>query len=1071
MKKNANISPFTIIVAFIAVAIMGIALIPLLPIKHLPSSTLPSMTISFSMPNNSARVVEMTTTSRLEGMLARINGVQRIESRSWNGGGNIRLNFDRHTDMEMARFEASTIIRQTWHDLPHEVHFPTISMQRPDDNVARPFMIFTINATSPPFIIQQYADNNIRPRLSEIPGIYQVRITGATPMEWQLTFDNNQLLTHGITVADIQDAINRFYSTDFLGIAETSGTTGASEWKRIVLTSGNENTAFDASAITIRNRNGALIRLDQLVEVTRAEQPPTSHFRINGLNSITIALVAEEDANQLRLSNQVHEIMNEIRYQLPFGYEIHLRDDVTTRIRSELRRIYMRCAFTILILLVFVFLITRSVRYMFLIVTTVAINLSIAVIFYYLFRLEIQMYTLASIVISLSLIIDNTIIMADHLMHRGDRKVFMPILAATLTSIGALSIIFFLDENIRLNLQSFAAVLIINLLVSLSVALFFVPALMEKIGLKKSPPRKHVTQQQEKSITLFSRLRSIVPSRLRAAVYFSRFYSAMIRMLMWRRWISFAVIILIFGLPVTMLPNRIDSDSRWAERYNNIFNNSNFRENIRPIINTALGGTIRLFMEEVRRGSYFQPRDEMVITIRASLPHGSTLPQMDALVRRMEEYLSGFPEIRQFQTSISNPRNAMIQVFFTREAERTGFPFQLHNNAISQVLQLGGGSWFVGGLPGVQSFSNDVRMPAGGSVIALFGYNFDELTMWADTLRNRLLEYRRINEVIIASEAVWQLDDYRQFAFDLNTEQLAVAGILPSQLNTSLSSRFTRRRPMGSLVIENEREGIVLSSLQSQTDDVWSLYNRGHIIGDRMYRVGELASVTMRQLPQTIIKINQEYRLVLQYDYVGAAAQNRRIMEREVEALNDLLPMGYRAQIDERRWTWAGQQRQQYLLIGLLIIIIFFTSSVLFNSLKQPFAVIFVIPVSFIGVFLTFYLFSLNFDEGGYASFILLSALTVNASIYILNEYNRLRKSHPNLSALRKYLKAWNAKVIPIFLTVVSTMLGFIPFMVGGREGFWFPLAAGTIGGLLLSLVGVFVFLPLMTIRKRELKK
>jgi len=213
---------------------------------------------------------------------------------------------------------------------------------------------------------------------------------------------------------------------------------------------------------------------------------------------------------------------------------------------------------------------------------------------------------------------------------------------------------------------------------------------------------------------------------------------------------------------------------------------------------------------------------------------------------------------------------------------------------------------------------------------------------------------------------------------------------------------------MGSLVIENEREGIVLSSLQSQTDDVWSLYNRGHIIGDRMYRVGELASVTMRQLPQTIIKINQEYRLVLQYDYVGAAAQNRRIMEREVEALNDLLPMGYRAQIDERRWTWAGQQRQQYLLIGLLIIIIFFTSSVLFNSLKQPFAVIFVIPVSFIGVFLTFYLFSLNFDEGGYASFILLSALTVNASIYILNEYNRLRKSHPNLSALRKYLKAWN---------------------------------------------------------------
>ena len=182
--------------------------------------------------------------------------------------------------------------------------------------------------------------------------------------------------------------------------------------------------------------------------------------------------------------------------------------------------------------------------------------------------------------------------------------------------------------------------------------------------------------------------------------------------------------------------------------------------------------------------------------------------------------------------------------------------------------------------------------------------------------------------------------------------------------------------------------------------------------------------------------------------------------------------MGYRAIVDgQRRWGWGQQNRQQYWLLGLLIIIIFFTTSILFNSIKQPFAVIFVIPVSFIGVFLTFYLFSLNFDIGGYASFILLSALTVNASIYILNEYNRLRKSRPRLSPLRTYLKAWNAKIIPIFLTVVSTMLGFIPFMVGIREAFWFPLAVGTVGGLAMSVVGIFVFLPLMTVRRKELRK
>ena len=70
------------------------------------------------------------------------------------------------------------------------------------------------------------------------------------------------------------------------------------------------------------------------------------------------------------------------------------------------------------------------------------------------------------------------------------------------------------------------------------------------------------------------------------------------------------------------------------------------------------------------------------------------------------------------------------------------------------------------------------------------------------------------------------------------------------------------------------------------------------------------------------------------------------------------------------------------------------------------------------------------------------------------------------------YITNKNTKVIPIFLTVVSTILGFIPFMVGAeKEGFWFPLAAGTIGGLIMSVIGVFIFLPVFTLKKKCLVK
>lgn len=106
---------------------------------------------------------------------------------------------------------------------------------------------------------------------------------------------------------------------------------------------------------------------------------------------------------------------------------------------------------------------------------------------------------------------------------------------------------------------------------------------------------------------------------------------------------------------------------------------------------------------------------------------------------------------------------------------------------------------------------------------------------------------------------------------------------------------------------------------------------------------------------------------------------------------------------------------------------------------------------------------------GRFASFVLLCGITVNASIYVLNEYNSIRRRFPRLSALRAYVKAWNAKVVPIFLTVVSTILGFIPFMIGeDKEAFWFPLAAGTIGGLVMSVIGIFFFLPVFVLKQRD---
>ena len=445
MSASPKISSFTIIVTFLCVALAGIAFIPLLPIKLSPSRTLPQLTISYNMPGNSARVIEMEVTSRLEAMLARIKGIKEINSTSGNGWGYVTLELDKHTNIDAARFEASTIIRQTWPSLPDGLSYPVLEMSRPDDKEVRPFMSYTLNAAATPIFIQRFAEDQIKPRLSGIPGIYRIDVSGATPMEWRLEYDSRQLATLGISIPDIQKAISQYYQKEFLGTGnvETQLATSckegqSSQWIRLALVPENETDGFNPSLITVLNKDGKLIRLDQLLKVTRQEEAPQSYYRINGLNSIYLSIRAEETANQLELAKRVRAEMEHIRTLLPPGYEIHTSYDATEFIQDELNKIYVRTGLTVLILLMFVLLITREIKYLLLIIISLSINLSIAVILYYLSGLEMQLYSLAGVTISLSLVIDNTIVMTEHIRNRHNRKAILSILAATLTTIGAI---------------------------------------------------------------------------------------------------------------------------------------------------------------------------------------------------------------------------------------------------------------------------------------------------------------------------------------------------------------------------------------------------------------------------------------------------------------------------------------------------------------------------------------------------------------------------------------------------------------------------------------------------------
>lgn len=1043
-------SAFTIIIIFIALAALGLFLSPLLTIKLSPSQYLPSLSLSYSLPGYSPRAIDTEVSSKLEAALSRIEGVKGIQSESDNGSGFVRLEFDQHTDMDAARLDCSAILRQLWASMPEGLSYPNISQQRAEGKASRPFMAYTLKGEGSERTIEAYAEEQLKPALARIKGVATVGISGTSSMEWRLQYDQRLLQQMGISLNEIETAIHNYYRDEPLGLCLIEQE-GAQEWMQLMLKGEKSTKGFDASAIFLKQKDGALIGLDKLLEVQRTEARKQSYYRIDGMNSIYVFLQAEEHANQLMLSKAIRAEMQRQSSKIPAGYEAVLNFDNSIEIGNELNKIYLRTALTLFILLAFISLITRNKRYIILIAISLVVNLCIAIALYYLLGIEIQLYSLAGIAISLNLIVDNSIVMAEHIRQRSNLSAFLAILAATLTTIGVLSIIFFLDDAVRLNLMDFAAVVVVNLLVSLLVALFFIPALAEKIGFAKRAKK------------------NFRPAN-RRALRFSNCYKRQILFMKRYRYACYLLLVLAFGLPLSLLPERLEGKGYGAELYNKLIDTRSYRSKVKPSLEKYLGGSLGLFVKKSFKSHRFDRAESRPsLQIQSKLPNGYTIEQMNRLMIKLESYLSQFPEIQRFETFISSAKEASITVLFRKDVEAGPFPYRFKAELISMLQSLGAGYWGVYGLAD-QGFNNEGVGATGSYIVELRGYNYDELWQQSELFTLSLKENKRIGTVWVGSDPLQSDADYKEYILSLDKRKLALEELNSQSLYQALNEKFSSDSYLTNIVLGGNYEALKISSKQSKSEDLWSLLHSPIRIGQKSYLLSDFAELEQRQLPQRIVKKDQEYKLFLRFEYMGSQANGEKLLKSKIDAFAATLPMGYHISSDVSLKDWMTEESNYFPLLIIIGVIIFFTTAILFNSLRQPLAILFIIPISFIGIFLSFSLLAVPFDQGGFAAFVLISGITVNAAIYLVNEYNSLRRQRPKLSAVDAYVKAWNAKINPIFLTVVSSVLAFIPFMIGkDSQSFWLALAVGSIGGLLISIPGIFFFLPLFLLRKKEI--
>ncbi|NMH88624.1 efflux RND transporter permease subunit [Flavivirga algicola] len=1046
---NFKLSTFSTLIAFICLSIVGACLIPLISVQLAPTKTLPSIHVNYSWRDASAKVIEQEVTSKLEGVFNTVKGIKNISSTSDKGRGNISLKFKNHINMDAVRFELANLIRQSYTEFPEGVSYPNLSLSAANENKS-PILSYSVHANESPYFIKKYAEKYILPKLSMIKGVNRVNLHGAAPFEWVVEYNSKVLLQLKLSVNDIQQAIGSYLNKKELGHGIFK-TNGDSHHKISISLSYKPETEINWNRIPVKKIGNRIVHLENIAKIKYKEADVNSYYRINGLNTINMTIYAEQNVNTIDLANTVKAKVIALNGELDSGYSIKLTQDTTEYVVEELQKIQKRTLFSFLILLILILIINRSFKYLTILFLSIITNLLIAVIFYYLFNVELQLYSFAGITISFGIIIDNSIIMIDHIRNKGNKKAFLAILAATLTTIGALMIIFLLKETQRADLLDFALVIAINIGVSLLVSLYFVPALLDKMSLSKKRMR-------------FSR------KRKKRIVKFTNWYSQVLFFMKKPRlkWVFVVVFVLGFGIPFHLLPKEIENEDFFANIYNKSIGTEWFANEVRPTLEKIIGGALRLFTEDVFESSFYSEPERTSLRVTGQMPDGCTIQQLNEAITNMEAYLSKFDEIELFETRISSYRNSNISIYFKEEYEFGGFPYTLKSLLESKVVSLGGLDWTVSGVG--RGFSNALGSGSKSNRIVLEGYNYDRLYRYAEQLKQQLIDSTgsRVKDVEITSGR-WRDHALYEYYLDFDDNKLALANVSQTQLYGYLKNQvYSGKLP--SIIQNHELQRVKLISDKYQKFNVWDLKNTPISIQNKQYKLDQLASIEKRKTGNTIKKNNQQYSLTVAYDFLGTPLLAQRVRKKNIESFEPELPLGYK--IFEQKYNrWNKKDKTQYYYLFIVILIIFFICAILLESLKQPFAIISMIPISFIGVFLTFYLFDFNFDQGGYASFILLCGISVNSALYIINDFNNLKVQYPNRDTRLLYFKAFNYKIIPVILTIVSTIVGLIPFVWSGQnEAFWFSFAVGSIGGLLFSLIGIFFYLPLFVLKRKTLK-
>ncbi len=985
----------------IGLFLLGLVAYEFLPVAPGPNVDFPAIRVFANRPGADPSVMAATVAAPLERRLGEISGIEQITSTSSLGTTNIQLVFSIGRDIDRAARDVQAAINASLADLPSDL--PALPRFRKANTAGAPVFVLALTSkTIPTSALYDVADTVLAQRISQVPGVGEVTVSGADQPAVRIALNPVALSNAGISTDDVRTAIVNANPLGPVGIFD------GSRQSETLSTNRQMRSAAEFRDILIKSTNGNFVRLSDVAEIEDSVRNSRSIAWFNKQPAVLIPITKQGDANVIETVDRVKALIPELKQWIPAGVEISTLVDRTGTIRASVQDMQWTLLATAVLVMGVVFTFLRRLT------PTIAAGISVPLALagtcagMWLAGFSIDNLSLMALAISVGFVVDDAIVMIENMYRNlehglpplraaleGARQIGFTVLSISLSLIAAFIPLIFMDGIVGRLLREFSLTLTFAIVVSTLVSLTVTPMICAHF----------IRETTSDRATWLDRL---VEGALSRVVVF---YAWTLRAVLGFPWLTMLVFFATIALTVTLY---------------------------------------------IKTPKAYFPVDDSGFVIGATRASPDiSFQSMLSLQQRLADIVMADPAVAGIGSVVgggagpggATSNRGVMYISLKPPEERGGVSTALVIDRLRKALFP---------VPGIRLFmfaAQDVR--AGGRQsdseyqYTLSSTDLDLLQTWAPIVAKRMQTVEGITDISTDRDPAGL-----QLTLAIDRQKASMLGVRVQDIDNALNNAFSQRQI--SIVYTQRNQYMVVLETDPKFQSDPSNLERVFVAGANGVQVplssvvhysralAPLAVFHSQSFPSTTVSFNVLPDVPLQ-----VATSN---IQRAVEELH--MPEGIRGSFEGNAGDFSKTSGRQPLLILAALAAMYIVLGVLYESLAHPLTIISTLPSAGLGALLALQLTNTPLTVIAFIGIILLIGIVKKNGIMMVDfalDTERLR----GISSVDAIFEACLVRFRPILMTTMAALFAGIPLVIATGPGTELrrPLGITIIGGLFVSQV------------------